>query len=80
MELETSNIAKYHVGQRVEGVGEKGDVSGIVMSVTPGTAGARMGSAAGPGRITTPSRELVCPQHRAPRGRRSRLLRGVPGS
>jgi len=29
---------------------------------------------------STPSRELVCPQHRAPRGRRSRLLRGVPGS
>ena len=45
--METSNVAKYHVGQRVEGMGEKGDVSGIVTSVVPDTAG----SAAGPGRI-----------------------------
>ena len=29
---------------------------------------------------STPSRVLVCPQHHAPRDRRSRLLRGIPGS
>ena len=45
--LETSNVAKYHIGKRVEGIGEAGDVSGTVVSVVPLAPGA----VAGPGRL-----------------------------
>jgi hypothetical protein len=34
--LNTSNIAKYSVGQQVCGMGQSGSVSGTITSITPG--------------------------------------------
>ena len=47
MTLDTSNIAKYRVGQQVSNMGSAGQISGVISAIIPLTPGAT----SGPGQI-----------------------------